>query len=261
MVYLTDIIARKKELLERSQLAQQLPDMKRQVVDMPFTLDFKAAIRAKNAKPRLIAEVKKASPSKGIIRPDFNPIAIAEAYETAGAAAISVLTEEEFFLGANEYLKQIRQSVVLPLLRKDFIVDECQIYESRLIGSDAVLLITAVLEKNQLAEYILIARSLGLAALVEVHDADELNMAIAVNADIIGINNRNLRTFETDLSVTFTLSDKIPEGIVKVSESGISGQEEVNALAEQGIDAVLVGETFMRKDDVGAAVALLMEGK
>jgi len=206
----------------------------------------------------LIAEVKKASPSKGLIRPDFDPVAIARSYESAGASAISVLTDEQHFQGRLEYLPAIRAAVNLPLLRKDFIVDAYQVYESRAAQADAILLIVAALSRGQLSEFLGLADELGMASLVEVHTAEELDAALEVGARIIGVNNRDLRTFETKLETTLELASGVPGDRVLVSESGIFTRADVERLMEAGVDAVLVGESLMREPDPGVKVRELL---
>jgi indole-3-glycerol phosphate synthase len=218
------------------------------------------------AKPGLsfICEVKKASPSKGLIiaqnksgAPFFPYLEIAREYEKAGAEAISVLTEPEYFLGSDEYLREIAVAVHIPVLRKDFIVDAYQIYEAKLLGASAVLLICALLDTATLTEYIGITRTLGLAALVEAHSADEVRSAISAGARIIGINNRDLKTFKVDLAITGRLRELIPAGIITVSESGIRSADDIRVLSAYGIDAVLIGETLMRSGDKKEALAEL----
>jgi indole-3-glycerol phosphate synthase len=196
-----------------------------------------------------ICEVKRASPSKGLIAGDFPYLRIAKEYEDAGAAAISVLTEPEFFLGSNAYLRAIAGAVKAPLLRKDFIVDPYQIYEAKTLGAAAALLICALLETRVLAEYISLTAALGLSPLVEVHDAEELQSALDAGARIIGINNRDLRTFQVDLGLSVRLRGLIPPGIITVSESGVSGAADIRLLREQGFDAALIGEALMRAPD------------
>lgn len=196
-----------------------------------------------------ICEVKKASPSKGIIVEDFPYLQIAKEYEEAGASAISVLTEPEFFKGSSKYLQEISGEVKIPTLRKDFIIDEFQIYEAKFLGASAVLLICAILENETLKKYIELAHSLGLSALVETHDEREVENAISAGARIIGINNRNLKTFEVDLQTTKNLCKLIPNSIIKVSESGIKTKEDMRFLKECGVDAVLIGESFMLAKD------------
>jgi indole-3-glycerol phosphate synthase len=209
-------------------------------------------------RPGVIAEVKKASPSKQVIRRDFDPTAIAAAYAEGGAHALSVLTDERFFQGSLEYLAAIRNTTVLPLLRKDFILDPYQLYEAKAFGADAVLLIAAALGREQLRDLQQEAAGLGLETLVEVHTEEEMIMLGGMQMQMVGINNRNLSTFETDLTVSFRLKPLAPPGVLLVSESGIRGGEDVRALARHGIHAVLIGETFMRAPDPGAAVRELI---
>ena len=206
----------------------------------------------------LIAEVKKASPSAGVIREDFDPVAIARAYEKGGAQCLSVLTNREFFQGNLDYLESIRDAVELPLLRKDFILDELQVLEARAHGADCVLLIVAALEPDELAELLGTARELDMDALVEIHDEAELEVAIDAGADMIGVNNRNLHTFEVDLGVSERLAPKMPAGTVKVAESGVHSREDVKRLERAGFDAVLVGSWLMRQDDLAAATRKLI---
>ncbi len=200
----------------------------------------------------VIAEVKKGSPSKGVIREDFDPLAIAECYQVNGATCLSVLTDEHFFMGHLSYLGKIREIVSLPLLRKDFICDPYQIYEARLAGADAILLIAAMLDAEQLAEYNALATELHLDVLLEVHDEAELELALATDCELIGINNRNLQTFETDLATTERLLPLIPDGHFVVAESGISCRADVLRLRQAGANGFLVGESLMREDDIGA---------
>lgn len=201
-----------------------------------------------------ICEVKKASPSKGLIAGNFDPVKQAQAYEAAGAAAISCLTEPDYFLGSNLYLTEITKNVKLPVLRKDFTVDAAQIYEAKLIGADAVLLITALLEAGELQEYLAAARSVGLNVLTEVHDERELQTALTAGAQIIGVNNRNLRDFTVDLTTSLRLKKMLPPGITFVAESGIKNRQDIKMLEEAGADAVLIGETLMRSGDVKATL-------
>lgn len=205
----------------------------------------------KNEKISLIAEIKKASPSKGLIRPDFNPVEIAKTYTLEGANAISVLTDRQFFQGNIEYIKAVREVTDLPILRKDFIIDPFQIFEAKAYGADAILLIAAVLQSSKLMEFLSLAEQLGLEALVEIHTEEELKTVMDTPAKIIGINNRNLKTFETDLRTTFNLRQLITnQDIVVVSESGIKTFEDVLQLEAHKIDAMLVGETLMRNEDI-----------
>ena len=204
-----------------------------------------------------ICEIKKASPSKGVISEDFPYICFAREYEAAGAAAISVLTEPHYFKGDDRYLREIADTVSIPLLRKDFTVDSYMIYEAKMLGASAVLLICAMLDNDTLAEYINIAHGLGLSALVETHTEAEVDMALAAGARIIGANNRNLKTFDVDATLSVRLKKLVPPGIIFVSESGIRTAEDVEKLRQNGVDAVLVGETLMRSPDKKAALAEL----
>lgn len=208
-----------------------------------------------------ICEVKKASPSKGIIDPEFLYVDIAKAYEEAGAAAISVLTEPDFFLGCDRYLEEIRDAVAVPLLRKDFIIDPYQIEQAYGLGADAVLLICSVLEKSLLEDFILQADSLGLSCLVEVHEEGEVEMALRAGARIMGVNNRNLKTFQVDTARSIRLRKLVPADILLVAESGVSIPEDVALLREHGIDAVLIGETLMRAENKKKALAFLRGDK
>lgn len=214
---------------------------------------FKEALVA-GEQVSLIAEVKKASPSKGVIRPDFNPAELARAYAAGGARAISVLTDERFFMGSLNHLREVRREVPLPILRKEFIIDPHQVYEAKVAGADAVLLIVAALSPDELSGLMRLAWDLGLDALVEVHTEEELETALGAGADIVGINNRDLRTFVTSLEVTARLAPRVPESAALVSESGIHRREDLEFLAGLGVDAVLVGEALARERDVEGKV-------
>ncbi len=207
--------------------------------------------------PAVIAEVKKASPSRGVIREDFNPVAIASSYAAGGAACLSVLTDEAFFQGADAYLESARSAVKLPVLRKDFIVDPYQVYESRAIGADCILLIVAGLEDGPMQEMADIALGLGMDVLVEVHDREELDRSLAVDVPLIGINNRDLRTFDTSLQTTLELLGSVPGGREVVTESGIHTRADVRLMRENGVHCFLVGEAFMRAEDPGAELSNL----
>jgi indole-3-glycerol phosphate synthase len=224
-----------------------------------LTRDFVGALRAKIAdgQSAVIAEIKKASPSKGVLRADFEPADIAQSYAEHGAACLSVLTDKDFFQGSSDYLRQARASCTLPVLRKDFMVDAYQIYESRAMGADAVLLIAACLNDGQMAEFEQIARSLDMAVLVEVHDADELLRALKLKTPLIGINNRNLKTFEVSLDTTISMLADVPKDRLLVTESGITTPADVARMREVGVNAFLVGEAFMRAADPGEALAKL----
>ena len=219
--------------------------------------DFAGALRRSKG-VALIAEVKKASPSAGIIRADFDPVKIAGEYEAAGAVALSVLTDKKFFQGELDYLRQIRATVRLPLLRKDFIIDERQIHEAVAAGADAVLLIAAILDDAQLSAFRQLTNQLKLAALVEVHDDRELTRALAAGAEIIGINNRNLKTFQVDLATTEKLATQIPSGKTIIAESGIHTQADVARVAAAGVHAILVGESLMRSNNIAGKVRELL---
>ena len=224
-----------------------------------LTRDFVGAMRAKIAagQSAVIAEIKKASPSKGVLRVDFEPADIAQSYTEYGAACLSVLTDKEFFQGSSDYLRQARASCPLPVLRKDFMVDAYQIYESRVMGADAILLIAACLNDAQMAEFEHIARSLDMAVLVEVHDAAELQRGLKLKTPLIGINNRNLKTFEVTLDTTIGLLADVPKDRLLVTESGITTPADVARMREAGVHAFLVGEAFMRAGDPGEALAKL----
>ena len=255
MILDTIIEHKQKELqIEKEQIPLSILETK--VSNLPPTKDFKQAITQPES-INIIAEVKKKSPSKGIIREDFDPVCIAETYAANGAAAISVLTDAKFFDGSLNYLSAIRENVDIPLLRKDFTIDPYHIYQARVAGADAVLLIVAALSREQLFEFINIATSLTMAALVEVHTKNELDIALDVGAEIIGINNRDLRTFNTDLATTFNLRESIPSDRVVVSESGIHNRSDVDSLREVGVHAFLVGESLMRSPDIGEQVRKL----
>jgi indole-3-glycerol phosphate synthase len=231
------------------------PDVEARARAAPATRDFVGALRAK--KPAVIAEIKRASPSKGLLRTNFDPAAIARSYEKAGAACMSVLTDREFFQGSAEDLIKARAACALPALRKDFLIDPYQAFEARALGADCVLLIAACLEDAQMRELEKVAQGLGMAVLVEVHDAPELERALALNTPLIGINNRNLRTFETRLETTLELLPSIPPRRVVVTESGILSTADVRRMRERGVDTFLVGEAFMRADDPGKELTKL----
>ncbi|MBD7959959.1 MULTISPECIES: indole-3-glycerol phosphate synthase TrpC [Comamonas] len=246
-----------------AQRAIALAEMRRDAESRISTRDFVGALRAKIAKGQagVIAEVKKASPSKGVIRADFDPADIAQSYMVGNgkisAACLSVLTDRQFFQGQPDYLKQARASTLLPVLRKDFMIDPYQIYESRVMGADCVLLIAACLDDAQMAEMEQIACSLDMAVLVEVHDGKELERALKLKTPLVGINNRNLRTFEVDIQTSITLKQEVPADRLLVTESGILTQDDVQRLRGAGIDAFLVGEAFMRAPEPGEALAKL----
>jgi indole-3-glycerol phosphate synthase len=226
---------------------------------MPPARDFAGAIRARIAddKPAVIAEIKKASPSRGVIRENFDPAAIARSYEAHGAACLSVLTDVQFFQGSKAYLVEARAACSLPVLRKDFMIDAYQVCRARTMGADAILLIVAALELSQMQELEALAHELGMAVLVESHDAAELDAALQLKTPLIGINNRNLRTFETRLETTLDLLPRISAGRIVITESGILMPADVQLMRGQGVNAFLVGEAFMRADDPGVELARL----
>jgi indole-3-glycerol phosphate synthase len=243
-----------------------LDQLKKQVAELPPTRDFLAALKAACRKPAVIAEVKKASPSKGVIREDFDPVAIAQGYAAGGASCLSVLTDKQFFQGGFEVLVQVRQVVDLPLLCKDFILSPYQLYQARAAGADAALLIAAILTDADMAYLLKVARALGLTVLVEVHDADELERVLALEGvQLIGINNRDLATFHTDLVTTEQLMERFGDpirakGCLLVSESGLFSRDDLDRVQSAGADAVLVGESLMRQADVTAALETLITG-
>ncbi len=253
------ILARKTEEIAEREAKLPLNELAARCADLPDTRGFAAAMEARidAGDPAVIAEVKKASPSKGVIRADFDPARIAKAYAKAGAACLSVLTDKDFFQGSEAFLKAAREACKLPVLRKDFTVAPYQVYESRVIGADCILLIVAALEDDTLLELALLAAELGMDVLVEVHDADELDRALAVPASLIGINNRNLRTFRTSIDTSMDLRDTVPYDRILVTESGIRSPEDVERLREAGIEGFLVGEAFMRAPDPGAELKRL----
>jgi len=254
---LDKIIAHKKLEVDAQKQNTPLDEIKRNLAVVEPVRGFKAAISTPG-KVNLIAEIKKASPSRGIIRNDFDPEAIARIYENNGAAAISVLTDREFFQGDLSFLAMARSATFsTPILRKDFVIDEYQIYQARLAGADAILLITAALDLPTMRRFLSIARDVDLDCLVEVHSSDELDMALKTDASIIGINNRDLRTFKTDVQITARLMPIIPTDRVIVSESGISSKADVEFLQKCGVNAMLVGESLMKSDDIGLRVRQL----
>jgi len=253
---LQKIVANKRKELARQKEILPLGELRQMLSDRPPTLDFGGAIGGRSC--AVIAEVKRSSPSKGRIREDFDPVEIAGIYEENGAAAISVLTELRFFEGHAAYVPQIRKAVGLPLLRKDFIIDTYQINETRVLGADALLLIARLLEAGELRDFIGLASELGLAALVEVHDEADVEKAVSSGARIVGINNRDLATFRTNLDVSIRLAGRIPKGITVVSESGINSRGDVETLTSAGIHAVLVGESLMREKDLGKKLKELL---
>lgn len=251
---LNTILRRKaEEIAERSQ-AVSLRALSRQVEHAPPLRGFAEQLRRHivEGRPGVIAEVKKASPSKGVIRPDFDPAAIAASYEQGGASCLSVLTDHDFFQGSELYLQQARGACVLPVLRKDFVIDPYQLYESRVLGADCVLLIVAALGDALLLELYQLALELGMDVLVEVHSEEELERALVLRPELLGINNRDLRTFHTDIQTTLRLKDRVPAESLVITESGIHIPEEVELMRANGVHGFLVGESMMRATDPGA---------
>ena len=254
---LNKILATKKTEVAANKLAVSLDQLQAQAEAQGEPRDFVGSIHKKIManKAAVIAEIKKASPSKGVIREDFKPAEIAKSYEKASAACLSVLTDEQYFQGSAAYLKQARAACKLPVLRKDFIIDEYQVFEARAMGADCILLIVAALELAQMQKLEALANELGMAVLVEVHDADELALALQLDTPLIGINNRNLRTFEVSLQTTLDLLKIMPEDRFVVTESGIFTPDDVKLMLDNQVQGFLVGEAFMRQDDPGAELA------
>ena len=259
---LARILDRKREEVAEGARAVPLAAARRRAAEAAPARGFEAALRAKTGAGRaaVIAEIKRASPSRGVIREDFDPSRIAAGYERAGAAALSVLTDREFFQGAPEHLRAAREATALPVLRKDFLVDPWQVYEARAMGADCVLLIVAALDDGRLGALADLARGLGLDVLVEVHDEAELERALRLPTRLIGINNRDLRTFDTTLETTKRLAAHVPPDRLAVTESGIAAREDVSGLRAHGVHAFLVGEAFMSAPDPGERLAALFGG-
>ena len=253
------ILTVKREEVAAAARAKPLASMRREAEASPRPMDFAGALRAKigSGRPAVIAEIKKASPSKGLLRERFDPAEIAASYARHGAACLSVLTDVQFFQGQPEHLAQARGAGGLPTLRKDFVVDPYQVYEARALGADCILLIAAALDAARLSELEAVSTSLELGVLVEVHDASELELALALRTPLVGVNNRDLRTFETSLQTTLGLLDRIPSDRVVITESGILAREDITLMRGHGVDAFLVGEAFMRADDPGAQLEAL----
>jgi len=250
------ILVVKRAEIAAAREKNDLAAVRRQALSAPPVRDFAGAMRARIAagQPAVIAEIKKASPSRGVLRPDFDPAAIAVSYAKHGAACLSVLTDEQFFQGSAAYLKQAREACNLPVLRKDFMVDPYQVHEARAMGADCILLIVAALAAAQMKELESVAMDLGMSVLVEVHSQEELASALTLRTPLIGVNNRNLRTFETSLDTTLTLKAQIPADRMLVTESGILTRADVEMMLGRGVSAFLVGEAFMRAPDPGVAL-------
>ena len=255
---LKKILAAKAEEVAAAKAAVPLETLRRQAKQAETPRGFTAAIRAKHAAglPAVIAEIKKASPSKGLIRPDFNPAAHAADYERGGAACLSVLTDKNFFQGAPEYLMQAKDACPLPVLRKDFIIDEYQVYQARAWGADAVLLIAAALDAEELEQFEQTAHNLGMDVLLELHNESELEKCVRLTTPLRGVNNRNLRTFDVDLNQTLRLLPYLKNYIV-VTESGIRNRTDIEFMRKHGVHTFLIGETFMRADDIASEIAKL----
>jgi len=256
---LSTILARKVVELQERSARVPLRELASHCADLPAPRGFAKALHAKIARGQaaVIAEIKKASPSKGVIRPDFHPADIARSYERGGAACLSVLTDVDFFQGSDVYLQEARAACALPVLRKDFVIDDYQVYEARVLGADCILLIVAALGDAALAELSGLALDLGMDVLVEVHDFDELERAFQVPVPLVGINNRNLRTFEVSLDNTLSMRQAVPGDRLLVTESGIVTAQDVKLMRTNDVQAFLVGETFMRAEDPGAELAKL----
>lgn len=258
MTVLAQILASKGDELREARSRVPLAEIKARALDRPRARPFESSLRRADGRIGLIAEVKKASPSAGVIRADFDPVQIAQTYQAAGADCLSVLTDERYFQGHLDYLLAIRAVVDLPLLRKDFTIDPYQIYEARAAGADAVLLIVAALSAAQVADFAGVARELGMAALVEVHTEEEMQVALDTGAMLIGINSRDLKTFVTDLGVIERLAAMVAGSATLVGESGIKTSVDVARVQTAGVQAILVGETLMRSPDIAAAVRELV---
>ncbi len=260
ILMLDKIVAKTEERLIEAKNKKSLEELKEEVSKLEINDDFPFKEALKDPEIAIIAEVKKASPSKGLIAEDFDYIEIAKEYEQAGASAISVLTEPYFFQGSNDYLKEISENVQIPILRKDFTIDEYMIWEAKSIGASAILLIVSILDDVQLKEYLDLAHELGLSAIVETHDAEEIKSAVDAGAQIIGVNNRNLADFTVDIDNSINLRSLVSDDITFISESGIKTKEDVTRLKENNVDAVLIGETLMKSDDKKAMIFQLKNG-
>ncbi len=254
---LDEIVAAKKNELERRKQKVPFPFLSSKIPGLPSTRNFEDAL----IKPKisLIAEVKKASPSAGVICKEFKPLKIAKIYEENNVSAISVLTEENYFLGNLDLLSRIKKITKIPVLQKDFILEKYQIYEARLYGADSILLIAAILSEKEIKDFLALAHRLGMSAILEIHNQEELKKVLSTEAKIIGINNRNLGTLKVDIRTTLKLRKKIPSGKIVISESGIKDYKDIQLLKKYGIDAILVGETLLRSKDIGKKVRELLE--
>jgi indole-3-glycerol phosphate synthase len=255
-MFLQKILEHKKQEMAERKALLSLSELKRRLEQTPVPLDFEGAIRSRQE--TLIAEVKRSSPSRGRIREDFDPVAIARVYAESGAAAVSVLTDQRFFEGHDSFLRRVRNSVSIPLLRKDFIIDPYQIYETRVLGGDAILLISRALDRGPLGEFIRLSFELGLSSLVEIHDEGDLEKAVSAGAGMIGINNRDLSTFATDLETSIRLAPLLPKGMTVISESGIRSRGDIERLRAAGVHGFLVGETLMAARDIAGKIRELL---
>ena len=260
MIMLDEIVEKTKQRVEKSKEVIPLDELKNEVSQLEIHDDFPFKKALSGEDIAIIAEVKKASPSKGLIAEDFDYLKIAKEYEEAGASAISVLTEPYFFKGDDEYLKEIAEAVDIPVLRKDFVVDEYMIWEAKLLGASAVLLIVSILDIVQLKKFLDLVHDLGLSAIVETHDGDEIMRAMTVGAEIIGVNNRNLNDFTVDIENSISLRRCVGEDVIFISESVIKTKEDVTRLKENNVDAVLIGETLMKSNDKKAMILELKNG-
>jgi len=256
---LEKIVRTKVEEVAASKKSAPLESLKSQVADAPPSRDFAQCLkdRALKSKDAVIAEIKKASPSAGVIREDFDPVVLARSYEAGGASALSVLTDEVYFQGHRDFLVAARNATDLPVIRKDFMVDEWQVWDSRVLGADAILLIVAALDDGRLHDFAALAKSLDMAVLVEVHNEAELERALATDIELVGINNRDLHVFQTDLNTSIRLAPKVPDDRLVVAESGIHRPEDIQKLQAGGIGAFLIGESLMRQPDPGVALQQL----
>ena len=260
IIMLDKIVAKTEERVKEAKETKSLEELKKEVSELEISNEFPFKEALKDPQIAIIAEVKKASPSKGLIAEDFDYIEIAKEYESAGASAISVLTEPYFFQGSNDYLEEIAHNVSIPILRKDFVIDEYMIWEAKLLGASAVLLIVSILDIVQLKKYLDLAHDLGLSAIVETHDGSEIRTAMNVGAEIIGVNNRNLVDFTVDIENSINLRRCVSDNIIFISESGIKTKEDVTRLKENNVDAVLIGETLMKSNDKKSLILELKNG-
>ena len=260
IVMLDEIVEKTKLRIDEEKKIKSLDDLKAEVLSKEIEMDFPFKKALSEPDISIIAEVKRASPSKGLIAEDFDYVKIAKEYEEAGASAISVLTEPYFFLGSDDYLSDIAQNVSIPILRKDFVIDEYMIWQAKALGASAILLIVSILDTVQLKKYLDLAHDLGLSAIVETHDASEISTAMIVGAEIIGVNNRNLNDFTVDIENSINLRRCVSGDVVFISESGIKTKEDVTRLKENNVDAVLIGETLMKSDDKKSMISELKNG-